>query len=81
MTDANFKERKLKAPGYLDGIYVLAWTAIGAPAEQAAPAADPEETPKRAAGNKVAIQFKYCSHQLDLSKRTSREASQKAIIT
>ena len=24
MTDANFKERELKAPGYLDGIYVLA---------------------------------------------------------
>ncbi|MFM7986005.1 MAG: hypothetical protein ACKPKO_42495, partial [Candidatus Fonsibacter sp.] len=36
--------------------------------------ADPEETPKRASGDKVAIQFKYCSHQLDLSKRTFREA-------
>jgi len=77
MTDANFKERELKAPGYLDGIYVLEWTAIGAPAEQEAPAANPEETPKRAAGDKVAIQFKYCSHQLDLSKRTFREALQK----
>ncbi|MFM7979523.1 MAG: hypothetical protein ACKPKO_09430, partial [Candidatus Fonsibacter sp.] len=32
---------------------------------------------KRAYGNKVAIQFKYCSHQLDLSKRTFREALQK----
>ena len=39
--------------------------------------ANPEETPKRAAGNKVAIQFKYCSHQLDLSKRTFREALHK----
>ena len=81
MTDANFKERELKAPGYLDGIYVLEWTAIGAPAEQEAPAANPEETPKRAAGDKVAIQFKYCSHQLDLSKRTFREALQRATIT
>ncbi|MFM7983080.1 MAG: hypothetical protein ACKPKO_27535, partial [Candidatus Fonsibacter sp.] len=32
---------------------------------------------KRASGDKVAIQFKYCSHQLDLSKRTFREALQK----
>ena len=47
MTDACFKERELKAPGYLDGIYILDWTAIGAAAAESAPA-DPEETPKRA---------------------------------
>ena len=76
VTDANLKERELKAPGYLDKIYILDWTAIGAAASQSAPA-DPEETPKRASGDKVAIQFKYCSHQLDLSKRTFREALQK----
>ncbi|MFM7980183.1 MAG: hypothetical protein ACKPKO_12785, partial [Candidatus Fonsibacter sp.] len=70
----DFKERELKAPGYLDGIYILDWTAIGGTV--AAPA-DPEETPKRASGNKVAIQFKYCSHQLDLSKMTFREALKK----
>ncbi|MFM7989949.1 MAG: hypothetical protein ACKPKO_62610, partial [Candidatus Fonsibacter sp.] len=58
MTDASLKERELKAPGYLDGIYILDWTAIGADAAQPAPA-DPEETPKRASGDKVAIQFKY----------------------
>ena len=40
-------------------------------------AADPEESPKRAAGEKVTIQFKYCSHQLDLSKTTFREALRK----
>ncbi|MFM7979241.1 MAG: hypothetical protein ACKPKO_07990, partial [Candidatus Fonsibacter sp.] len=40
---------------------------------QSAPA-DPEETPKRASGDKVAIQFKYCSHQLDQSNMTFREA-------
>ena len=50
MTDANFKERELTAPGYLDGIYILDWTAIGAPAEQEAPAANPEEIPKRGIG-------------------------------
>ena len=77
MTDAIFRERELKAPGYLDGIYVLEWTAIGTPAEQEAPAANPKETPKRAYGDKVAIEFKYCSHQLDMSKRTFREALQK----
>ncbi|MFM7987970.1 MAG: hypothetical protein ACKPKO_52520, partial [Candidatus Fonsibacter sp.] len=76
MTDAIFKERELKAPGYLDGIYILDWTAIGAAASQPAPA-EPEETPKRASGDKVALQFKYCSHQLDLSKRTLREALKK----
>ncbi|MFM7980477.1 MAG: hypothetical protein ACKPKO_14280, partial [Candidatus Fonsibacter sp.] len=41
------------------------------------PPADPEETPKRASGDKVAIQWQYCFHQLDLSKRTFREALQK----
>ncbi|MFM7984769.1 MAG: hypothetical protein ACKPKO_36150 [Candidatus Fonsibacter sp.] len=38
MTDANFKEGELKAPGYLDGIYILDWTSIGAAAAQSAPA-------------------------------------------
>jgi hypothetical protein len=76
MTNADFKERELKAPGYLDGIYILDWSQIGGAAGQVVPA-NPEETPKRAAGNKVAIQFKYCSHQLDLSKRTFREALHK----
>ena len=75
MTDADFKERELKAPGYLDGNYILDWTQIGGGAEQETPA-NPEETPKRASGDKVAIQFKYCSNQLDLNKRTGEEALQ-----
>ncbi|MFM7978339.1 MAG: hypothetical protein ACKPKO_03405, partial [Candidatus Fonsibacter sp.] len=70
MTDADFKERELKAPGYLGGIYILEWTTIGGTAAAESAPADPEETPKWASGDKVAIQFKYCSHQLDLSKRT-----------
>ncbi|MFM7984641.1 MAG: hypothetical protein ACKPKO_35490, partial [Candidatus Fonsibacter sp.] len=45
--------------------------------ERRAAATDPEETPKRASNDKVAIQVKCCSHQLDLSKRTFREALQK----
>ena len=53
MTNADFKERELKAPGYLDGIYILDWTAIGGTVAtaEAAPA-DPEETPKRASGER-----------------------------
>ena len=39
-----------------------------------AAAIDPKDTKKRASGDKVAIQFKYCSYQLDLSKRTFRDA-------
>ena len=41
MTDANFKERELKAPGYLDGIYILDWTAIGGTAAAEAAPANP----------------------------------------
>ncbi|MFM7986042.1 MAG: hypothetical protein ACKPKO_42685, partial [Candidatus Fonsibacter sp.] len=77
MTDASFKEREPKAPGYLDGNYIVDWTAIGAAAAAETAPTDPEETPKRASGDKVAIQFKYCSHQLDLRKRTFREAQKK----
>ena len=36
MTYADFKARKLKAPRYLDGIYILDWTQIGGGAEQRA---------------------------------------------
>jgi hypothetical protein len=59
MTDANFKERELKAPGYLDGIYVLEWKAIGAPAEQEAPAAKPVS--KRALGSKTLLRLSVSS--------------------
>ena len=77
MTDDNFKEHELKAPGNLDGIYIVEWAAIGGGVERDG-AADPQETRKRASGGKVAIQFKYCSNKLDLSKRTFREALQKS---
>ena len=76
MTDDNCKKREMDAPGYLDGIYVLDWSATSA--KRAAAPADPKETRKRASGDKVAIQFKYCSTELDLSKRTFREALRKS---
>ena len=41
-------------------------------------AADPQATRKRASGDKVAIQFKYCSNELDLSKGTFRDALHKS---
>ena len=75
-TDGHFREREPKAPGYLDGIYILDWAVTGGGVKRDA-AADPQETRKRASGGKVAIQFKYCSNQLDLSKRTFRDALQK----
>ena len=28
VTDGNLKERELKAPGYLDGIYILDWATM-----------------------------------------------------
>ncbi|MFM7989463.1 MAG: hypothetical protein ACKPKO_60130, partial [Candidatus Fonsibacter sp.] len=37
MTDAHFKERELKAPGYMDGIYILDWTTNGARTAQPTP--------------------------------------------
>ena len=76
----NFKERELKAPGYLDGIYILQWTATCEVEkdDDKATAIHPRDTRKRASGDKVAIQFKYCSHQLGLSKRTFRDALHKS---
>ena len=74
MTD-KFEELEIAAPSYLDGIYVLDWSAMSV---KRATAADPKEACKRASGDKVAIQFKYCSTELGLSKRTFREALQKS---
>ena len=60
----------------MDGIYIVDWAVTGGVKRDGA--ADPQETRKRASGDKAAIQFKYCSNQLDLSKRTFREALQKS---
>ena len=60
MTDDKFKERELAAPGYLDGAYVLDWSATSGVKQGTA--AVPRETRKRASGDKVAIQCKYCSN-------------------
>ena len=71
VTDVNFMDREKKVPGYLDAIYLLDWTVAG-DGKRKAPE-DPIQTKKRS-GDKVAIAFKYCSYQLDLSKKTFREA-------
>ena len=67
MTDGNFKERELKAPGYFDGIYIVGWAVTGGGVKRDA-AADPQETRKRASGDKVAMNFKYCSKKLELTR-------------
>jgi hypothetical protein len=72
MTDKHFQDRELTAPGYLDGIYLLDWTDKGK--VRGGAGGDPAASRKRAAGEKVAIQFRYCSNTADLSKRTFREA-------
>ena len=60
MTDKNFQNREMTAPGYLDGIYLLDWTDKGK--VRGGPGGDPAASRKRAAGEKVAIQFRYCSN-------------------
>ena len=74
MTYGRFKERELKAPGYLGGIYILGWATMGRGAKRGAEPADPQEARKRASGDRVAIQFKYGSNQLGLSNKTVRDA-------
>ena len=74
MTDGNFKEQETKAPAILDGIYIVDLAVTGGVKRDGdGDAADPQETRKRASGDKVAIQCKYCSNQLDLIKRTFKE--------
>lgn len=53
MTEEHFKDRALKAPGYLDGIYILDWAATNG--EKRGTVADPQQTRKRASGGSVAI--------------------------
>ena len=73
MTDPNFKTKERLNPGYLDGIYVLDWTQ-----EKDGGARNPRQVRQRAAGDKVAIHFRYSCSQLDLTNRTFREALQKS---
>ena len=73
-TDPNFAARERLNPGYLDGIYIKDWTDMG---KVKRPARDPLHVQQRAAGDKAAIQFRYTSNELDLNKRTFREALQK----
>ena len=42
----------------MEGIYIVDWAVTGGVKRDGAAATDPEETPKRASGDKVAIQLK-----------------------
>ena len=77
LTDPSFKRREIAAPGYNEAIYIL---------DQMRPddggdAVDPTETAKRAGGDKVTIDYKYCANFLDLSKDTFEEAIKKGNYT
>jgi hypothetical protein len=76
MTDAHFANREKTAPGYLDAICIKDYTNLNRK-RGAEGAANPAATRKRASGEKVAIQFRYCTTTLDLSKKTFREALQR----
>ena len=76
MTDENFKERELKAPGYLEGVYITKWVEM--PKLSKEEGNDPKKLRKRESGEKVAIQYRYCSHELDTSKSSFKEALQKS---
>jgi len=77
MTDQYFADREMKAPGYLEAIYLLKWTADSSLKRGAESGQDPRTSKKRAS-NKVAIQYKYCTTQVDLSKKTFRDSLQKS---
>ena len=74
LTDSNFKEMQRLKPGYLEAIYIKDWTQMRTDGE----ARNPRQVRQRAAGDKVAIQFKYSHTQLDLTKQTFRDALRKS---
>jgi len=74
LTDPNFKQMQHMRPGYLDAIYIKEWT----PKRTDGAVSNPRQARQRTAGDKVAIEYKYCSTQLDLTKQTFREALRKS---
>ena len=75
MTDEDFRKREHDVPGYLDGVYILKVSPVN---HANAQPRDPLEGPKRDGGNKVAIQYRYCSTTLDETQETFHEALRKA---
>ena len=90
MTDKDFAEREKKVPGYIDGIYLMDWTAIGRngkvdftlpkkaakrkPTAEELAEARGPRITRKRSGDKVAIAFKYCSCQIDSTKQSFKEA-------
>ena len=71
MGDDTFYNREIIAPGYLDAIYILNYLEQ----KDVAPL-DPKNSKKKAA-EKLAVEYRYCSNTLDLTKNTFMEAIQK----
>ena len=84
MTDDEFRNRELLAPGYVEALMIL-----GVDDDYVGPVVDPAEEPMTAAGDptraphaegkpsracKVTITYRYCSNVLDLTKDTFAEA-------
>ena len=68
LSDTTFSDRDRVVPGYTEGIYVIDYARV---------AEGGGESPLRAAqrsGEKLMIQYRYCSNELDLTKDTFREA-------
>ena len=74
LTDPQFKELQRLKPGYLEAIYIKDWM----PMRTDGAASNPRQARQRAAGDKFAIEYRYCSTQLDLTKQTVREALRKS---
>jgi hypothetical protein len=74
MTNPDFRDREKMVPGYIDAIYLKDWTYIGGLKRDGGSPADPVETKKRSAGEKVAIAFKYASYMIDATKPSFKEA-------
>ena len=73
LTDATFKTREIAAPGYNEAIYILDHLS---PDEHEGSGLNPLETEKRAAGQKMTIEYKYCCNTLDLTKGHLRRGAQ-----
>jgi hypothetical protein len=71
MGDDTFYNREIIAPGYLDAIYILNYHEQ----KDVAPL-DPKKSKKKTE-DKLAIEYRYCSNTLDLTKNTFMEAIQK----
>ena len=74
MTNEDFAKREADVPGYLEAIALRSY-AEKEKANLNVEGLDPKRSRKRASIEKVAIQFRYCSHVMDAAKPTFNEAN------